>query len=392
MISTALLLVELASGPVQAADLSLTDAETALDDLYGDLMAAQELADAGEERQASIARHAALAELTTLADDLASASDPDAMRLRRQALTLAGRERCEAGSVAAGRADLTSAFMLAESDESRDRVGAYLEVCHGPDSLRDEQLSAIAARDRVEDLHGQLAAADAHDAAGRPVEATRLRQAALDELTALGAELAGRNDPGASAAAVQALTLSGREKCERGAAPEGRRQLERAAELALSDARKARIEGYLDACDRELRATDRYVDERTAPATTEWDIYEDEATGSASKDRWEEDYEWGATPTRSSLPAAPRRTGPGPGRPAIVGGSLLAAAGFVAVSGTWHVYQTNPVMSETAWTGLQIGNTAGWIAVAGGGAFVLGGTVQNLSLPPLGAGMWRRRR
>lgn len=55
----------------------------------------------------------------------------------------------------------------------------------------------------------------------------------------------------------------------------------------------------------------------------------------------------------------------------VLGGVLLGAAGASAVAGTWLAYSSTPTMSADEWTLLQVGNTVGWVALAGGAGLLV---------------------
>lgn len=58
-------------------------------------------------------------------------------------------------------------------------------------------------------------------------------------------------------------------------------------------------------------------------------------------------------------------------RGTTIGGALLAATGAAFVIGTAATYEVTPTMTSSQWTLLQVGNTAGWIGLAGGGALIV---------------------
>ena len=71
--------------------------------------------------------------------------------------------------------------------------------------------------------------------------------------------------------------------------------------------------------------------------------------------------------TRESGGAAPATNKRG----FLVGGAVLGTLGVAAILGTYAIYADTPTMTADEWTALQAGNTAGWVALAGGGVLMV---------------------
>lgn len=238
-----------------------------------------------------------------------------------------------------------------------------------------------AQRARFEDLYGQLQQAeDEGDAA--------MRDEALLAMDHLVVELQQDSSDDADALRAKILTQTGAARCRSDDPTLGAQDLREALELTSNPERKKRLFRELGECpapaDPAVRAepVDAYQDDWSGPAPSIGNWYDEE-----DDEDWVNEYREPSHTNRAyTSPQPAERLDPLPGRPAQIGGGVLAAVGAIAVLGTWQTYQINPVMSSDAWLGLQVGNTVGWLGVVGGGALVISGTAKNMTVtvgPPL---------
>ncbi len=217
-----------------------------------------------------------------------------------------------------------------------------------------------------------------------------LRESTLSELDILAGELEERDDPESDALHASVLTSSGAARCRHGDSSRGRADLYAARELTDNEERLKRIDRKLSECPGQPPSETRARLEVEQPVSDPVEWTDDDLM----LDDWDEDYVWGQpTPTHSTASSPTyTRVDPKPGRPHQVGGVLLGVVGAAVVLGTWQTYEISSAMSHDQWTGLQVGNTLGWVGVAGGGVLVISGTARNVSIqagPRLGAGVPR---
>lgn len=261
-----------------------------------------------------------------------------------------------------------------------DVIGAEAVVSVAPTPARaplptlskaDPLQPYIARLNQVSDALDRATAQQAKDPSG----ADRARTAALQDLTRLDVEVASIETlEDVAPLRARILTKLGDVACEHGDQTAGSRALRRALTLEDDSFRKARIQLQLESCAPPAPTP------APAPVTT-WNeeaFQAEERAERAARRRSERDEE--------DVYVADDGYGEDLDRPAhkggaaVAGGVVLGLAGTVAVVSTWYVYKNTPEMYGSEWTGLQVGNTVGWLTLGIGGALVVSGSARGLSV------------
>ena len=231
---------------------------------------------------------------------------------------------------------------------------------------------------RLNQLIAALDRANAQQAKD-PSGAARAQSDAVRDLTQLDLDVASLETlEDVAPLRARILVQLGEVACDHGDATSGNRALRRALMLEEDPFRKARISLRLESCvpapvvrapvatyaPVETWSEDEFQEEERAERAARRRTERDEEDVYEADDRYVEDLD------------KPEHRGGA----AAVGGVILGIAGSVAILSTWAVYKNTPEMSGSEWTGLQVGNTLGWLTLGVGGVLVVSGSAHGLSV------------